>query len=205
MQLLVALLANSLVQEQAAAAKKLLDAVVDKMKDSETISFEAEQSLGTNAQGKTKCYLKRPDKGRFDWGSQVVLFDGMTQWTYSARSKTHSRNAFKGVPPYKGYGPVYDLFFLKTSDPFLTDDKGAVSVKKEKVGTAEFEVVTWKGKDGDTRLWIDKDKLIYRYDETWLADGKPLLVTVAFGGWDLSLKLAADFFTFTPPKDAKKE
>lgn len=205
MSLWVALLAAALVQDQGAAAKKLLDAVVDRVKDSETIAFEAEQSLGTNAQGKTKCYLRRPDKGRFDWGSQVVLFDGSTQWTYSSRDKTYSRNAFKGVPPYKGYGPVYDLFFLRTSDPFLSDDRGAVSVKKEKVGAAEFEVVTWKGRNGDTRLWIDKDKLIYRYDETWLAGGKPLLVTVTFSGWDLSPKLAADFFAFTPPKDAKKE
>ena len=87
----------------------------------------------------------------------------------------------------------------------MKEDKGAVSVQKEKVGKAEFEVVTWKGKDGDTRLWIDKNHLIYRYDETWLADGKPLLVTGTFGGWNLSPKLPEDFFTFAPPKDAKEE
>jgi outer membrane lipoprotein-sorting protein len=205
MPLISAWLAASLVQEPAADAKKLLDAVVDKMKDSEIIAFEAEQTLGTNGQGKTKCYLKRPDKARFDWGGQLVLFDGSTQWTYFAGSKTYSRNSVKGVPPYKGYGPIYDLFFHKTSEPFLRGDRGAVSVKREKVGKAEFEVVTWKGKDGDTRLWIDKDKLIYRYDETWLADGKPLLVTVSFAGWSLQPKLAEDFFTFTPPKGAKEE
>ena len=51
MPLLLALLATVAVQEPAASAKNLLDAVVEKMKDSETIAFEIEQTLGTNAQG----------------------------------------------------------------------------------------------------------------------------------------------------------
>lgn len=205
MHLLFALLASSFVQEPADAPKKLLDAVVEKIKDAETIAFEGEQSLGTNAQGKTKCYLKRPDKARFHRGDILVIFDGTTQWSYHGRNKTYSRNPVKGVPPYNGFGPIYDLFLLKTSDPFLREDRGTVSVNKERVGKDEFAVVTWKGKDGDTRLWIDKNNLIYRYEETWLADGKPLLVTVAFTKWDLKPKLEDDFFSFTPPNDAREE
>lgn len=205
MHFVLALLTTALPQEHLPEAKKLLDAVVDKLKESETIGFEVEQSLGPQSQGKTRCHLKRPDKARFDWGGQLVLFDGTTQWTYFSGGKTYSRLPVQGVPPYKGYGPIYTLFFQRTSAPFLRKERGAVVVGKEKAGKAEFDVLTWKGKDGDTRLWIDKDKLIYRYDETWLADGKPLLVTVTFGRWNLSPELADGFFTFTPPKGAKEE
>jgi len=196
-------LASSLVQDPDAAAKKLLEAVVEKLKDSETIAFDAEQSLGANAQGKTTCYLRRPDKARFDSDGQRVLFDGTIQWAYFPGRKTYSQSPVQGVPPYKGYGPIYDLFFLKSSDSILK--KGGLTIAKEKVGKAEFDVVTWKTQTGDTRLWIDKDKLLYRYDETWLAGGKPLLVTVEFSAWNLKPRLADDFFTFTPPKDAKEE
>lgn len=204
------MVAALLTQDDTAKAKEVLEAAAAAMKEAPALRFDCESAWkGVEMKQKLTMTLRRPNLGRIElaMNEQQVLYvlDGKTYWSYMKNSNQYMKfPQSEGMLDWIGAGPVPSMYLEKSAAKVL-DGAGGVSLKKEKLGEDECDVVAWKqGDEMESRLWVDAKKAIRKYVVTTGTGEQAFEQTVTFGKFDLDPKPADDAFTFTPPKDAKE-
>jgi len=226
MRTLMLALSFLMQEEQVEKARKTLDEVLAKMKNSSAISYEVsgeQEYIVRGSELATDRYsgrvlLKRPNLWRVELRADdpmgyddLVLYDGSTVWTYSQKFKEYRRSSGPESPPvFQGpvLWPIRGFYFDAgyTSLTKAVDPLAWVQVEKE--GDEEWNVLFWgRQTQEDTLtnfLHVDKQGRIRRH---WTSDYKwspPLYHGVLFKNWNFEPKVSDADFSFCPPEGAKE-
>ncbi len=218
--------------EQTPDADQLLRQMSAKLAAAQIFSFEAEREIDASliegapaaVKARVSAVVQRPNKlaviaksasgvRRFVAdGSTLTLFDGKMNFYSVIPMQTSIDGLVEKVD--KVYGFTAPLAEFAISDPYKDFLKQAKSVSYLGRGRTSHGLLglfgvechrLWlAGKDADAELWIGvHDQLPYRLDATFHREGQPK-VHIDFLKWNLTAKVTAGEFTFTPPNGSQK-
>ncbi|MBI2899532.1 MAG: DUF2092 domain-containing protein [Planctomycetes bacterium] len=195
-------------QDDAVKAKEMLSAAAQTFKDAPAIAFECRSSWkGLDFARRMKVLLRRPDLARIEASGEdqeyLHVLDGTTAWTYLPGSNGYLKAPRSAaLLESLGIGPLATLHAGKADDLL----KGAtnVLVREERSGDDKLDLVSWSTPRGDSRLWIDANRALRKFEWRFKSDGETYEQTAEYGKVDLAPKYADDAFTFVPPKGARE-
>jgi len=208
MKMLLLLLLCLAPQDQAAEARKLLDALAPSVKDQGYSQIEWEnvptKGVGHFNRGKA-WYLDQT----FVKGGQISVWDGQGFIQYLKSGNRFYRDRQEAADMLLTFGGgLAEIHYTGNAERLLRDAK-KVLVKKEKLGDVDCTHVqiTRKsslegGNDYELHFWIGTDQVLKQYQRRSTFQGKVHEVTFTYKVVDPPTT-TDELFKFKPPADAK--
>ncbi len=204
------LAAALLAQGDAARATEILRAASDALKDATALRLQKTMiTEGYEGKNEIELAVRRPNLVRMTLKPDDLLdvLDGKTCWSYVKESNEYMKYPQEEAAAGRYLGPL-GAIFLKRDGPSLLADAKDVSVKREKIGDAECDVIRWTEKKGQVAvewaLWFDAKRQLRRSVEKAAGEDLNFRQTVDIASLEADPRLPDDAFTFVPPKDAKE-
>lgn len=137
-------------------------------------------------------YIKKEKKYRIETGSQTIVTDGSTSWSYNANKKQVV------IDYYKESGNTFspNKYLFQYPENFYSDLAGT-----EKIAGADVYVLTLKPRESgyvrSAKLWVGKDDWIIK--KIYIVTDESTS-TYSIKNVQLNAGLSASKFTFTPPE-----
>jgi len=179
------LTAQDIIQNVQNAYKDITDA---KASFSQTIKFsksKAQTSSGT-------LYIKKENKYRIETGTQTIVTDGTTSWSYSPKKKQVI------IDNYKETGNTFspNKYLFQYPENFYSDLEGS-----EKLGGKDVYVLKLNPRESgyvkSAKLWVDKNDWIIK--KIYIVTDEST-TTYNVKNVQLNVGLGNSKFTFTPPE-----
>lgn len=221
-----------LAAEQSPDADQLLRQMSAKLAAAQIFSFEAQREIDASliegapaaVKARISAVVQRPNKlaviAKSESGARRFIADGSTLTLFDGKTNFYSvipmRTSIDGLVEKvdKVYGFTAPLAEFALSDSYKDFHQQAKSVSYIGRGRTshglfglfrvECHRILLVGKDADAELWIGvHDQLPYRLDAIFHREGQPK-VHINFLKWNLTAKVTAGEFTFTPPNGSQK-
>jgi len=177
--------AQEIIQNVQNVYKDITDA---KASFSQTIKFsksKAQTSSGT-------LYIKKENKYRIETGTQTIVTDGTTSWSYSPKKKQVIIDNYKETG--NSFSPNKYLF--QYPENFYSDLEGS-----ENLGGKEVYVLKLRPRESgyvkSAKLWVDKSDWIIK--KIYIVTDEST-TTYIVKNVQLDVGLSNSKFTFTPPE-----
>jgi hypothetical protein len=193
-------LALLLAQDQTAAAKKLLEAVVPLRKDQPYLQLVVDTAPERSIPALTKTiYFKRQKAYRIENPGNPFGFDGARYWNYYTSVNTYRR--FKTVPFHdllSSGGILAELCMYGNADRIFKETK-QVTLRNEPLdGVPCSHLILSMKQNYDVHVWIDaKNQVLRNHFKSATLDTIMMYKFVDPPATNESL------FIFTPPPDSK--
>lgn len=177
--------AQEIIQNVQNVYKDITDA---KASFSQTVKFsksKAQTSSGT-------LYIKKENKYRIETGTQTIVTDGTTSWSYSPKKKQVI------IDNYKETGNTFspNKYLFQYPENFYSDLEGS-----EKLGGKDVYVLKLRPRESgyvkSAKLWVDKSDWIIK--KIYIVTDEST-TTYNVKNVQLNVGLSNSKFTFTPPE-----
>jgi outer membrane lipoprotein carrier protein len=159
-------------------------------KASFTQTIKYSNSKATSSTG--TLYIKKENKYRIETGSQTIVTDGITSWSYSPKKKQVV------IDNYKETGNTFspNKYLFQYPENFYSDLEGT-----ETLGGSDVYVLKLKPRESgyvkSAQLWVDKNEWLIKKISI-VSDESTTTFTVK--NIHLNVGLSDSQFTFTPPE-----
>lgn len=192
----LALLSGSVYSQDDITAQEIIQNVQNVYTDitdakasfSQTVKFsksKAQTSSGT-------LYIKKENKYRIETGTQTIVTDGTTSWSYSPKKKQVIIDNYKETG--NSFSPNKYLF--QYPENFYSDLEGS-----EKLGGKDVYVLKLNPRESgyvkSAKLWVDKNDWIIK--KIYIVTDEST-TTYNVKNVQLNVGLGNSKFTFTPPE-----
>jgi chaperone LolA len=192
----LALLSGKVYSQDEITAQEIIQNVQNVYKDitdakasfSQTVKYsksKAQTSSGT-------LYIKKENKYRIETGTQTIVTDGTTSWSYSPKKKQVI------IDNYKETGNTFspNKYLFQYPENFYSDLEGS-----ENMGGKEVYVLKLRPRESgyvkSAKLWVDKSDWIIK--KIYIVTDEST-TTYILKNVQLNVGLSNSKFTFTPPE-----
>jgi outer membrane lipoprotein carrier protein len=192
----MASLSNTSLSQDNITAQQIIQNVqnvysgITDAKASFTQTIKYSNSKATSSTG--TLYIKKENKYRIETGSQTIVTDGITSWSYSPKKKQVV------IDNYKETGNTFspNKYLFQYPENFYSDLEGT-----ETLGGSDVYVLKLKPRESgyvkSAQLWVDKNEWLIKKISI-VSDESTTTFTVK--NIHLNVGLSDSKFTFTPPE-----
>ncbi|HZL71402.1 MAG TPA: DUF2092 domain-containing protein, partial [Planctomycetota bacterium] len=216
-----------LIQDEEAAARKILEASAMTLRKAAALSFEAEITQNSARPGTppaprvSRFILRRPNllrietAGQFD--STELISDGrlLTFLRKDGPAKSEYTQYALGDPQAASYLPRDPVLAICFGPDFIGEFHGADELRasREQIEGQDCDVVSGTLRMADAsdlkrtksfRLWLGRDRLPRKFTLTTETEKSVSIHTAVYSKFDLEAKPDDGAFTFKPPEGAKQ-
>ncbi|MGA2667926.1 MAG: outer membrane lipoprotein chaperone LolA [Ignavibacteria bacterium] len=180
---------NITAQEIIQNVQNVYSGITDaKASFTQTIKYSSAKAQSTSG----TLYIKKENKYRIETGSQTIVTDGTTSWSYSPNKKQVV------IDNYKETGNTFspNKYLFQYPENFYSDLEGT-----EKLGGNDVYVLKLKPRESgnvkSAQLWVDKDDWLIK-KITIVGDESTTTFNVK--NIHLDIGISDSKFTFTPPE-----
>jgi len=180
--------AQEIIQNVQNVYKDISDA---KASFTQTIKYSGAKAQTTSG----TLYIKKENKYRIETGSQTIVTDGVTSWSYSPRKKQVI------IDNYKETGNTFspNKYLFQYPENFYSDLEGTESLSGKDVYVLKLRPRE-SGYVKSAKLWVDKTDWLVK--KIYIVTDEST-TTYNIRNVQLDVGTSDSKFTFTPPEDVE--
>jgi outer membrane lipoprotein carrier protein len=177
--------AQEIIQNVQNTYKDIADAKASFTQSIKYSSGKSQSSTGT-------LYIKKENKYRIETGSQIIITDGSTSWSYSPKKKQVV------IDNYKETGNTFspNKYLFQYPENFYSDLDGTENLSGKDVYVLKLRPRE-NGYVKSAKLWVDKDDWLIKKISI-VTDESTTTYTVK--NIQVNIGVSDSKFTFTPPE-----